>query len=266
MRTSRCGLDVGCVCLWVGQVLPRMGSVWGNVLLSRHMPCRSKCCSSVLLLLVPDRAAPSPPPPAQQKLEQQLAAAQAAAEAAAQQAAAATELAETRLREKAAADKEWGRRLSVKEKEAAAKLKEAEAQLRELQDKGKQQGVLVCCKAERPSWLLTEHRRFVTALLLAESVWYVTAVTGHPHSCYAIPWAWGPCVFVCAGANHWLRLSVAEGELSQHNLAVQRQLEEAADTWGRQMADLQAACEQRVAGAHEQWCRWEPAGHTCTGF
>lgn len=61
-------------------------------------------------------------------------------------------------------------------------------------------------------------------------------------------------MFVCAGANHWLRLSVAEGELSQHNLAVQRQLEEAADTWGRQMADLQAACEQRVAGAHERWC------------
>jgi hypothetical protein len=71
-----------------------------------------------------------------QKLEQQLAAAQAAAEASAQQAAAAAELAESRLKEKTAADKEWGRRLSAKEKEAAAKLKEAEARLRELEDKG----------------------------------------------------------------------------------------------------------------------------------
>lgn len=71
-----------------------------------------------------------------QKLEQQLTAAQAAAEASAQQAAAATELAESRLKEKTAADKEWGRRLSAKEKEAAAKLREAEARLRELEDKG----------------------------------------------------------------------------------------------------------------------------------
>lgn len=70
-----------------------------------------------------------------QKLEQQLAAAQAAAEAAAQQAASATELADTRLKEKTAADKEWGRRLAATEKEAAAKLKEAEARRRELEDK-----------------------------------------------------------------------------------------------------------------------------------
>jgi hypothetical protein len=72
-----------------------------------------------------------------QKLEQQLAAAQAATEAASQQAAAATELADAQLKEKAAADKEWGRRLSAKEKEAASKLREAEARLRELEDKGK---------------------------------------------------------------------------------------------------------------------------------
>jgi hypothetical protein len=44
-----------------------------------------------------------------QRLEQQLAAAQAAAESAGQQVSAATELAETRQREKAAADKEWAR-------------------------------------------------------------------------------------------------------------------------------------------------------------
>jgi hypothetical protein len=50
------------------------------------------------------------------------------------------------------------------------------------------------------------------------------------------------------GANHWLRLSAAEGELSQSNLAIQRQLETAAGTWGQQMAGLQAACEQRIAG------------------
>lgn len=108
--------------------------MWGSGLLSRHACAANapqRCCCCLIVS------------PARQKLEQQL-------EAAAQQAAAATELAETRLREKAAADKEWGRRLSVKEKEAAAKLKEAEAQLRELQDKGKQQGVL----AARPSTLL----------------------------------------------------------------------------------------------------------------
>lgn len=44
-----------------------------------------------------------------QRLEQQLAAAQAAAESAGQQVSAATELAETRQREKAAADKEWAK-------------------------------------------------------------------------------------------------------------------------------------------------------------
>lgn len=71
-----------------------------------------------------------------QKLEQQLAAAQAAAEAASQQATAATELAEARLREKASADKEWGRRLSAKDKEAAAKLRDAEGKLKELEEKG----------------------------------------------------------------------------------------------------------------------------------
>jgi hypothetical protein len=51
-----------------------------------------------------------------------------------------------------------------------------------------------------------------------------------------------------SGTSSWLRLSAAEGELSQHNLAVHRQLEEAAATWGQQMADLQAAYEQRIAG------------------
>jgi hypothetical protein len=45
-----------------------------------------------------------------------------------------------------------------------------------------------------------------------------------------------------------MRLSVAEGELSQSNLAIQRQLDTAAETWGQQMAELQAACEQRMAG------------------
>jgi hypothetical protein len=44
-----------------------------------------------------------------QRLEQQLAAAQAVAESAGQQVSAATELAETRQREKAAADKEWAK-------------------------------------------------------------------------------------------------------------------------------------------------------------
>lgn len=56
------------------------------------------------------------------------------------------------------------------------------------------------------------------------------------------------CHAATAGANHWLRLSVAEGELSQSNLAIQRQLDTAADTWGQQMAELQGACEQRMAG------------------
>lgn len=32
------------------------------------------------------------------------------------------------------------------------------------------------------------------------------------------------------------------------NLAVHRQLDEAAAMWGQQMADLQAACEQRITG------------------
>lgn len=63
---------------------------------------------------------------------------------------------------------------------------------------------------------------------------------------------------MCAGASHWQRLSVAEGELSQTNLAIQRQLEDAAQTWGRQMAELQAACEQRLAGVWMRvvwmWC------------
>jgi hypothetical protein len=71
-----------------------------------------------------------------QKLEQQLAAAHAATEAAQQQATAAAELAEARLKEKTSADKEWGRRLSAKDKEAAAKLREAEARLKELEEKG----------------------------------------------------------------------------------------------------------------------------------
>jgi len=75
-----------------------------------------------------------------QKLEQQLAAAQAAAEAASQQATAASELAEARLREKASADKEWGRRLAAKDKEAAAKLREAEGKLKELEEKGELHG------------------------------------------------------------------------------------------------------------------------------
>lgn len=51
-----------------------------------------------------------------------------------------------------------------------------------------------------------------------------------------------------AGATSWQRLSAAEGELAQSNLVLQRQLEEAADAWGRQMADMQAACEHRLAG------------------
>lgn len=57
-----------------------------------------------------------------------------------------------------------------------------------------------------------------------------------------------PSVPCLSGNSSWLRLSAAEGELSQTNLAIQRQLEGAADTWGRQMAELQASCEQRMAG------------------
>lgn len=68
-----------------------------------------------------------------------------------------------------------------------------------------------------------------------------------------LPSAPHPCLPACllpapAGASSWQRLSAAEGELSQHNLAVHRQLEEAAEAWGRQMAELQAACEARIAG------------------
>lgn len=71
-----------------------------------------------------------------QKLEQQLAAVQVQAESAAQKAAAASELAEARLKEKAAADKEWGRRLSARDKEASAKLRDAEAKLKEVEQQG----------------------------------------------------------------------------------------------------------------------------------
>lgn len=49
---------------------------------------------------------------------------------------AANDLAESRLRDKAAADKEWGRRLAAKDKEAAAKLRDAEFKLKELEEKG----------------------------------------------------------------------------------------------------------------------------------
>jgi len=78
-------------------------------------------------------------------------------------------------------------------------------------------------------------------------------LTVKTHTCTPMPFTPPPPPLllppVCVSGNSsWLRLSAAEGELSQTNLAIQRQLEGAADTWGRQMAELQASCEQRMAG------------------
>jgi hypothetical protein len=52
------------------------------------------------------------------------------------QLAAAAGLAEARLRDKAAADKEWAKRVSAKEKEAQGRLKEVETRLKESEERG----------------------------------------------------------------------------------------------------------------------------------
>lgn len=82
-----------------------------------------------------------------QKVEQQLQQSQSQLEEAQKQLAAAAALAEARLKEKAAADKEWADRLAAKEQEAGGKLKDAEAKLKDLEDRGAQllQQGHVCC-------------------------------------------------------------------------------------------------------------------------
>jgi len=77
---------------------------------------------------------------AAQRLAQQCCAAQAQLDDAQRQLAAATTLAEARLKEKAAADKEWAQRLSAKEKEMAGRLKDADSRARELEERGARPG------------------------------------------------------------------------------------------------------------------------------
>jgi chromosome segregation ATPase len=73
-----------------------------------------------------------------QKVEQQLQQSQSQLEDAQKQLAAAAALADTRLKEKAAADKEWADRLAAKDQETGSKLKEAEAKMKDLEDRGAQ--------------------------------------------------------------------------------------------------------------------------------
>lgn len=53
---------------------------------------------------------------------------------------------------------------------------------------------------------------------------------------------------VYTGAAVSRALSDAEGQLSQANLMRQRQIEDAQGLWARQMAEVEAAWEKRVAG------------------
>jgi hypothetical protein len=78
-----------------------------------------------------------------QKVEQQLQQSQGQLEDAQKQLAAAAALAEARLREKAAADKEWADRLAAKDEESGSKLRDAEAKIKDLEDRGGQQLLLL---------------------------------------------------------------------------------------------------------------------------
>lgn len=71
-----------------------------------------------------------------QKVEQQLQQSQDLLEDAQKQLAAAAAVADARLKERAAAEKEWADRLASKDQEAAAKFKEAEGKIRELEERG----------------------------------------------------------------------------------------------------------------------------------
>ncbi len=75
-------------------------------------------------------------PPAHQHLEQRLGASEEEAAALRRQAADAAALAEQRAREKAAADKEWGRRLGGRDKELAGRVKDLEGKLQAADERG----------------------------------------------------------------------------------------------------------------------------------
>jgi hypothetical protein len=99
--------------------------------------CISRQVLTILLTLLMSVGLPLMP----QKVEQQLQQSQSQLEDAQKQLAAAAALAEARLKEKAAADKEWAERLAAKELEAGGKLRDAEAKIKDLEDRGKQQMV-----------------------------------------------------------------------------------------------------------------------------
>lgn len=56
------------------------------------------------------------------------------------------------------------------------------------------------------------------------------------------------CYCWAAGASLSRQLTQAEGDLSQHNLVRQRQLQDAQDCWAAQAAEEAAAWEKRLAG------------------
>lgn len=156
-----------------------------------------------------------------QKVELQLAAAQEQLEAATRAASAAAALAEARLAEAGAGDREWGRRLTARDKEAAQQLQEAAVRIEALQEQSELPWR--CCWPVGASACACLWQQLCHSLLAAAAA--------------AVP-----------GVSLGRALSEAQGQLNQSSLAASRKEQGLQDGWSVHLAQADAAWQQRLEG------------------